>query len=190
MSELNNLLSSYPLSELLLLLVGLLAAGKAIWSLVEYWLEKINIHVGEKYKRQERWDNLDKKFDDLTITLNNHIEDLTVKVDNHIDTLSEKVEELKVQNEQTHEHQVQIDRSLALVQERLQENARSYLLDAHHKFCYEFKRIDDLTLQSIERRYLYYKTAGGDTFIDHLMEEIRELPRVSYYEKPSLTNEL
>lgn len=179
MSELNNLLSSYPLSELLLLIVGLLAASKAVWTLVEYWLEKVNVHVGEKYKRQERWDNFDKKIDDLTANL-----------DNHIDSLSGKVEELKQQNEQTHEHQVQIDRSLALVQERLQENSRSYLLDAHHKFCYEFKKIDDLTLQSIERRYLYYKTAGGDTFIDHLMEEIRELPRVNYYEKPSLTNEL
>ena len=190
MSELNNLLSSYPLSELLLLIVGMLAAGKAIWSLIEYWLEKIDVHVGEKYKRQERWDNLDKKIDSLTATLDNHIEDLTTRVDEHIDVLSNKVEELKEQNKQTHEHQEQIDRSLVLVQERLQENSRSYLLDAHHKFCYEFKKIDDLTLQSIERRYLYYKTAGGDTFIDHLMEEIRELPRVNYYEKPSLTNEL
>jgi hypothetical protein len=36
MSELNNLFSSYPLSELLLLVVGILAAGKAVWSLVEY----------------------------------------------------------------------------------------------------------------------------------------------------------
>jgi len=177
-NELNNLLSSYPLSELLLLIVGLLAVGKAIWSLAEYWLEKIDVHVGKKYKQQERWNNLDKKIDDLTTNL-----------DNHIDNLAGKVDELKIQNEQTHEHQIQLDRSLALVQERLQENSRSDLLDAHHKFCYEFKKIDDLSLQSIERRYLYYKTAGGDTFIDHLMEEVRELPRVSYYEKSSLTND-
>ena len=179
MNELNNLLSSYPLSQLLLLIVGLLAASKSVWSLIEYWLEKINIHIGNKYKQQEQWINLDKKIDSLTINL-----------DTHIDNVETKIDELKKQNEQTHEHQVQIDKSLALVQERLQETARSYLLDAHHKFCYEFKQIDDLTLQSIERRYLYYKTAGGDTFIDHLMEEVRELPRVSYYEKPSLTSEL
>lgn len=179
MNELNDLLSSYPLSELLLLIVGILAAAKTIWSILEYWLQKINIHVGEKYKRQERWSNLDKKIDDLTVNL-----------DTRIDGVALKIDELKQQNEQTHEHQVQLDKSLTLVQERLQENSRSYLLDAHHKFCYEFKKIDDLTLQSIERRYLYYKTAGGDTFIDHLMEEIRDLPRVSYYEKPSLTNEL
>lgn len=179
MNELNNLLSSYPLSELLLLIVGMLTAAKVIWSVIEYWLQKIDIHVGEKYKRQKRWADFDKKIDDLASNL-----------DTHIDKVTENIEELKKQNEKTHEHQIQLDKSLALVQERLQENARSYLLDAHHKFCYEFKQIDDLTLQSIERRYLYYKTAGGDTFIDHLIEEIRDLPRVNYYEKPSLINEL
>jgi hypothetical protein len=63
----------------------------------------------------------------------------------------------------------------------MQENSRSFLIDAHHKFCYHYKKIDDLNLQSIERRYLYYKTAGGDTFIDHLMEEIRSLPRVTVF---------
>lgn len=67
--------------------------------------------------------------------------------------------------------------TLSLVQERLQENTRSYLIDAHHKYVYESQIIDDITLQSLERRYLYYKRAGGDSFIEKLMQEIRELPR-------------
>lgn len=46
-------------------------------------------------------------------------------------------------------------------------------------FCYEVKAIDDLNLQSLERRYLYYKAAGGNSFIDGLMEEIRSLPRIN-----------
>ncbi len=172
MSELNNLFSSYPLSELILLIVGLLAAGKSIWSLFEFWLQKIDIHVGERYRRQERWDNFDQKIDNLMANF-----------DNHITAVAGKIDDLKKQNEQTHQRQEQMDRSLTLVQERLQETARGYLLDAHHKFCYEIGKIDDLSLQSIERRYLFYKTAGGDTFIDHLMEEIRALPRVNYYDK-------
>ena len=70
---------------------------------------------------------------------------------------------------------------MALVQERLQENTRSYLIDAHHKFCYEIKAIDDLNLQAMERRYLYYKTAGGNSFIDGLMDQVRQLPRINFY---------
>lgn len=189
MNELNNLLSSYPLSELLILIVGILAAAKTVWTLVEYWLQKIDIHVGRRYEEREKWDTLnhslqgfDSKLENLDQNVNQKINALTSNFDDHIDNVAVKIEELKQQNEKTHEHQDQMDKSLSLVQERLQENARSSLLDDHHKFCYEFGQIDDLSLQSIERRYLYYKTAGGDTFIDHLMEEIRQLPRVNYYD--------
>ena len=95
--------------------------------------------------------------------------------------LDSKIDSLNKQNQRIYEKQEQVDTTLALVQERMQENSRSFLIDAHHKFCYKYNKIDDLNLQSIERRYLYYKTAGGDTFIDHLMEEIRSLPRVTLF---------
>ena len=134
----------------------------------------MDIHFGEKYKRQERWNALDNKIDKFTDDLEKHIDNLTNKID-----------DLSKQNKETHQRQDQTDKVLNLVQERLQETSRGYLIDAHHKFCYEYGQIDDLSLQSIERRYLYYKTAGGDTFIDHLIEEIRSLPRVGYYEKSS-----
>ena len=88
---------------------------------------------------------------------------------------------LKEQNKKTHQHQKEIDAAIALVQERLQENTRSYLIEAHHKFCYEVHAIDDLSLQAMERRYLYYKTAGGDSFVDNLMDEVRALPRINFY---------
>ena len=71
----------------------------------------------------------------------------------------------------------------AITTERLQENSRSYIIDKHHYFCYEVKAIDDLNLQSLERRYLYYKAAGGNSYIDGLMEEIRDLPKVNLQDK-------
>lgn len=63
--------------------------------------------------------------------------------------------------------------------DRLQENTRSYIIDKHHYFCYQIRAIDDMNLQSLERRYMYYKADGGNSFIDQLMEEIRQLPRVN-----------
>lgn len=164
MSEIQKLFSSYPLSELIVIILMVLASIQVIWKLIEFYLEKANIIFGEKAKKQEWRQKL--SFD--------------------IEGLGNKINELKNQNIETHKRQDQTERKLALIQERMQENTRSFLIDSHHRFCYEYKKIDDLSLQSIERRYLYYKTAGGDTFIDHLMEEIRTLPRVSYYEKPSI----
>ena len=159
MNEINNLFSNYSLQESILFILSLLFATQALWKLLEFFYNKYQIHVGKK---------IDKR-------------DFEKDVIESFDKLNTKVDELNDQNKQTHLQQEQVEKKLALVQERMQENTRSFLIDAHHKFCYQYKKIDDLNLQSIERRYLYYKTAGGDSFIDHLVEEIRSLPRVNYY---------
>ena len=163
MNEINNLLTRYSLQELVVVIIMLLFAGQALWKLVEFYYEKHQIHIGKKMDS--------KKFE--------------TDIMDSLKGLDGKIDELYIQNKETHQKQEQVDQTLALVQERMQENTRSYLIDAHHKFCYQFKKIDDLNLQSIERRYLYYKTAGGDTFIDHLMEEIRALPRINFYSENS-----
>ncbi len=159
MSELNNLLSSYPLQELIVIICLIIGAVISSWKMYDFLHGKYEDTL-QKREKENNWK------DSISQTLN----DLDSKIDN-----------LGAQNQKIYNRQEQVDITLALVQERMQENSRSFLIDAHHKFCYQYKKIDDLNLQSIERRYLYYKTAGGDTFIDHLMEEIRSLPRVTVF---------
>lgn len=159
MGELNNLLTHYPLQELIIIFFLFVSITISIWKMYDFFHEKYQAML-EKRKAEMKWK------EEISCTLN----DLDSKIDN-----------LNVQNQKIYKKQEQVDATLALVQERMQENSRSFLIDAHHKFCYHYKKIDDLNLQSIERRYLYYKTAGGNTFIDHLMEEIRSLPRVTLF---------
>lgn len=159
MNELNNLLTHYPLQELIIvfgLFVGLIVS---IWKIFDFFRIKYEESLQKREKEIDWKENISRTLGDL----------------------DSKIDSLNKQNQRIYEKQEQVDTTLALVQERMQENSRSFLIDAHHKFCYKYNKIDDLNLQSIERRYLYYKTAGGDTFIDHLMEEIRSLPRVTLF---------
>jgi septation ring formation regulator EzrA len=89
------------------------------------------------------------------------------------------VNQLKDSSEKLNERVTSLEKQATLTTERLQENSKSYIIDKHHYFFYQVGAIDDLNLQSLERRYLYYKSAGGDSYIDNLMEEIRELPKVN-----------
>lgn len=159
MGDINNLFSHYSLQEIMFFIIALLFAIEATWKLLEFFYNKYQVQIGKKIDARKFEENVIQSLDKINL----------------------KVDELNDQNKQTHLQQEQVEKKLALVQERMQENTRSFLIDAHHKFCYEYHKIDDLNLQSIERRYLYYKTAGGDTFIDHLVEEIRSLPRVNYF---------
>ena len=159
MNELNYLFSHLTTEQVILLVVALILIIKTVWSAVE-WI----------------WKKIKNQFD-----INTEKDKWEKNITASLEKLNKKIDVLEQQNQKTHEEQEAIKDSLSLVQERLQENTRSFLIDAHHKFCYQWKAIDDINLQSIERRYLYYKTAGGNSFIDNLIDEIRALPRVSIY---------
>lgn len=159
MGEITNLFTEYSLEELIILIVLVLFVIKFLNDLIGYFYNKIGIYFGVKNKEE-------KYKEELNDTL------LTIK---------EQIQTLEKQNNQIHKKQQNLGNAIALVQERLQENTRSYLIDAHHKFCYEVHAIDDLNLQAMERRYLYYKTAGGNSFVDNLMDEVRELPKINFY---------
>lgn len=159
MGEITSLFTQYSVEELILLIIIVLFVLKILNDLFTYFYDKTKNYFGIKNKK-EQWEN------DLTKVLQN---------------IEDEMQILKNQNKKTHQHQKEIDATIALVQERLQENTRSYLIDRHHKFCYEVKAIDELNLQAMERRYLYYKTAGGNSFIDNLMDEVRALPKINFY---------
>ena len=188
MSELNFLLSNYSIEEIFLIIVVALIVVKLLMELTKYFYDKARNYFGMKNKK-ENWeesttsslDNITSKIDNLETAANQRKERL-IAVENKINTLEEYSQE-------NHKNQKEIKKQMEIVQERLQENTRSFLIDAHHRFKYEVGGIDDLNLQSMERRYLFYKTAGGDSFIDDLMDEVRQLPRLNYVNTSYVLND-
>ena len=59
------------------------------------------------------------------------------------------------------------------------DDIKAWITEKHHHFCYDVKYIDDYSLDCIEKRYAHYVDEGGNSFISTLMEEIRNLPKVS-----------
>ena len=135
----------------------LIVVFKFISETIDWLWQKIKKQVTQKNAEEEKIQDIDRYFD---------------KVQKNFDKVYERFDTIDEQSQKTNER-------LSFIEERQQENTRSYLIDAHHKFCYEIKAIDDINLQSMERRYMYYKTQGGNSFIDELMQEVRQLPRVN-----------
>lgn len=136
-------------------------AIKFVGELVEWFYNKIC-----KYFNYQN--DKDKAHNEITDGISS-VNEKTTQLLNDIGLLSSKVKTLEEQ--------------CTITTERLQEISRGYIIDKHHYFCYEVKGIDDLNLQSLERRFLYYKAAGGNSYIDGLMEEIRELPKINLQDK-------
>ena len=54
---------------------------------------------------------------------------------------------------------------------------KSYITTEHHQLCYHQQWVDDYTLDCLEKRYSHYIEENGNSFVEHLMEEIRALPK-------------
>lgn len=159
MNDLTYFFTNWSIEESIVYIVALILAIKVVWSSIEWVWDKIKIRLAITNKKEKWENNISKQLTELHKAISN----------------------LEQQNQAIQKEEEKVNANLNVVQERLQEDTRSFLIDAHHKFCYQIKSIDDINMQSLERKYLYYKTAGGNSFIDGLMEEIRELPRINIY---------
>ena len=86
----------------------------------------------------------------------------------------------------TQKQQAQIDnltKSLQCLIESDKDDIKSWIVEKHHKYCYEVGSVDYYILESIERRYDHYKKEGGNSYIDTLMEELRALPKTNVREE-------
>lgn len=158
MGTIEALFSQYSIEALILLIVMLGFSIKVISELWEWFYNKFKDHFSFRTQRDQDHQQLISEIKELS---------------SEIKSTKKEIQFLK-------QDMNQFSKEMKITTERLQENTRNYIIDKHHYFCFKIKAIDDLSLQSLERRFLYYKAAGGNSFIDGLMEEIRKLPRLSF----------
>lgn len=170
MGVIEQLFTQYSIETLLLLLAMFGFSIKAMSELWEWFYNKFKNYFSFRTQRDQDHQQVVLQMQELS---------------NSLHSLKDELQEMKHNMETTME---EFSNQMKITTERLQENSRNYIIDKHHYFCYEVHAIDDLSLQSLERRFLYYKAAGGNSFIDGLMEEIRELPRLNFQNEQLLTN--
>lgn len=158
MGMIEQLFSQYSIEALIILVALLGFSVKAMSELWEWFYNKAKGHFSFRTQRDQDHQQLISEIKELSSEIH--------ATQDRIDTFETNMNQFSEQ--------------MKITTERLQENSRNYIIDKHHYFCYKVHAIDDLSLQSLERRFLYYKAAGGNSFIDGLMEEIRELPRLSF----------
>ena len=144
------LLSQMSFESIFLFILAIIIAAKVLSELFEWAYEKLKKYFNIKDRAEERQEEIIERLD--------RIESRSIDRDKRVQSIEE---------------------TLSMVQQRLQDSTRSYLIDKYHYYVQELGVIDEAALQDIERRYLYYKNSGGDSFIELRMEEIRNLPIIT-----------
>lgn len=185
LDALTTLLSQLSIEGIIIVIVLFAVAVKFLGELFEYLYNKLKKYFDIKDAKEEQHAEIMNKLNSLEERSvrqeerSNHRQEQVDKMSKQLDEQDRKSADLKKTLENQTKEISSLKSQIGTLTERTQDSTRAYLIDKHHHFCYQIHGIDDMSLQDMERRFMYYKAAGGDTFIDGLMEEVRALPRLT-----------
>ena len=150
-----SVLKDFPISEILLCIVGVLVLVKWI---IEYfdWGHK---RTKDKYDQEaERKKN---------------IEDINKKLNQNSEDIKMLIEMQKQQNEKIEQQNLRIE----LLIDSDKDDIKAFITEKYHYFVEVKGWIDDYSLDCLERRFQHYKDENGNSFVADLMSEIKRLPK-------------
>lgn len=151
----DELLTQYSLTEILIFLFILGAALKTTITMIDWFWERISKVFRKQQAETDRRECINE----------------------HIEKSEKQIEELYEMHAKTKENLDKILNSIQLLINSDKDDIKAWITEKHHYYCYERKYIDDYSLDCIEKRYTHYKNEGGNSFIEDLMKDIRRLPK-------------
>lgn len=152
-----QLLAKYTITEIVVFLVLL---GFAIKEVVTFF-DWAHNRLKKTFDKEDEHEEIKEQLE----TVVNRLGDIEIHFNTMINENRVKYSEMQ--------------QSIDLLIASDKDDIKAWITAQHHLFVYEYKCIDDYSLDCIEKRYAHYRDEGGNSFIELLMSEIRALPKVS-----------
>lgn len=148
-----ELITNYSWSEIILFVIAFAAAIKGVVTFWDWGKDRLR----KVYNKEDKIEEI-KSLIVKNIKQMNEFSNIQAQTINEIQHLKENITNLTASDK---------------------DDIKAWITEKHHHFCYDIKYIDDYSLDCIEKRYAHYVDEGGNSFISKLMEEIRNLPKIS-----------
>lgn len=148
-----ELITNYSWSEIILFVIAFAAAIKGVVTFWDWGKDRLR----KVYDKEDKIEEIKSLVVENTKQMN-EFSNIQAQTIDEIQHLKENITNLTASDK---------------------DDIKAWITEKHHHFCYEIKYIDDYSLDCIEKRYAHYVDEGGNSFISTLMEEIRNLPKVS-----------
>lgn len=148
-----ELITNYSWSEIVLFVIAFAAAIKGVVTFWDWGKDRLR----KVYNKEDKIEEI-KSLIVENIKQMNEFSNIQAQTINEIQHLKENITNLTASDK---------------------DDIKAWITEKHHHFCYDIKYIDDYSLDCIEKRYAHYVDEGGNSFISKLMEEIRNLPKIS-----------
>lgn len=150
-----ELLKHYSVSDIILFVVFLGLAIKAVIDFFDWAHNRLKQKFDKENINQENKNIINERFE---------------KTEEDIKNLKNNQEEIVKTLEN-------LNKKIDILIESDKDDIKADLTRIHHYYCYTQKWIDDYTLDCAIRRYSHYKDEGGNSFIEDFMKDLKTLPK-------------
>ena len=161
-----ELLTTYDLSEILIFIVLLAVAFKAVSSFIDWARDKRR----KVTLKEMQPDELAKQIAQETKDREQQIQELKIQKEKEGAELRQQIVGIAAQVSS-------LTDKINLLVESDKDDIKAFITREYHYFCEQKGWIDDYSMDCIEKRYNHYVEEKGNSFVKELMEHLRALPR-------------
>ena len=184
MGELNLLLSNYSVNDVIIIIAAVLLIVIAILRGWDFLWGKIKTYLGMKNEETDWKENIGNQLGNIS----SEVKEVKHTVDNiqtEANKRTERLEKVEKYVKADYEREEEIisqhnmmKEMCKRVQARLQDDTRWSFRDAYNYYYLKEHKIDQNSMEALEKKYKHYKDAGGNSFVDNIIEKLRTLPIV------------
>ena len=161
-----ELFAGYSVAQIIVFIIVILLALKEMVSIFEFFHSRTKGHFSQEFEEEQEAEDMkedikalyegleeaNKKFDDI----NKSLLDIKQSCQMNFDSQSKILNKL-----------IESDR----------DDIRGFIVKEYHYFVEQKHWIDDFSMDVLEKRFAHYVAEGGNSYIESLMNELRNLPK-------------
>lgn len=147
-----ELLARFELTDIIIMITLLILGFEKLIKAFDWLRARFRKSYDEEIHLKEEVEDLNKFYDEKE-KVDSGFEQVNARIDSICDLVNMLVESDK-------------------------ESIKAYITERHHFFVQERKWIDYHSMDCLERRFAIYEREHGNSFVEDLMNEIRQLPKI------------
>ena len=147
-----ELLARFELTDIIIMLTLLIVGAEKLIKAIDWLRARFRKSYDEENTLKEEVEDLNKFYEEKKV-----VDEGFAKVNARIDKICDLVDML-----------VESDK----------ESIKAYITERHHFFVQERKWIDYHSMDCLERRFAIYEREHGNSFVEDLMNDLRQLPKM------------
>lgn len=147
-----ELLARFELTDIIIMLTLLIVGAEKLIKAIDWFRARFRKSYDEENTLKEEVEDLNKFYEEKKV-----VDEGFAKVNERINKICDLVDML-----------VESDK----------ESIKAYITERHHFFVQERKWIDYHSMDCLERRFSIYEREHGNSFVEDLMNDLRQLPKM------------